>query len=168
MRLLSSPRMRTALNCLLLLTCMAAFETEAASQGAEVRNKVMARVDIGSGGGGPINVIFNLYRVQSSCCDPCRIEPRRPCRMCCPLLMNAPDYSVTLSSNETNSGSSELKFENIDPGTYLLVNKVDGVSAGLELFVKVEEDSKINLGKIAVDNGRPRSAAGDRLPPREN
>jgi hypothetical protein len=111
----------------------------------------MAQVDLGggSGGGGVDSATFDLYKVQASCCDACKTEPRRPCRKCCAPLKD-PDYSVTLK------GDGVLKFENIVAGSYLLVNKADGVDAGLEKVINVKDDSKINLGKIAIDYGRPR------------
>lgn len=148
-------------GCLLLLATGAIFASGGGAQVGERRNKVMAQVDIGSGGGGSSDVTFSLYRVQAGCCAPCKVPPRRPCRMCCPLLRSDPDYSITLS------GSGTLKFENIDPGTYLLLNKADGGLAGLEQVLQVEENSNVNLGKIEVEVRRPRGAAGDRLPPRE-
>lgn len=116
--------------------------------------KVMAKVDAGGtggGGGAPSKVTFNLYRIEPICCEPCKAT-QRPCSDCCPKT-----GAFLKSQTITGTGRPEkLEFKDVPPGTYLVINEVDGRRAGYERVIEVREGEKTDLGDLAVDNGTPR------------
>ncbi len=152
---------------ILILFAAIVLSMSSVTQGRIRASNIMARVVIRRPVvGGSSNVTFDLFKLQSrSCCDACKLEPKRPCRKCCNLLRE-PDYSVTL----TKSGT--LKFENVSAGTYLLVNEIRGKPAGLEQFIDVNESGNVDLGKITIDSGFPlrkeRGPVYRPLPPPKN
>lgn len=140
--------LKTAKHIGYLLITLIALSVAASAQ-QNKSGKITAKVDIESGAGGTSGVIFKLFRVQSSCCDPCKKPPAKPCRKCGCILGAPPVTSVTLM----RGGS--LKFDALPAGTYLIVNEVDGKNAGYEKFIEVQANKKADLGGLLIDTGQP-------------
>jgi hypothetical protein len=148
-------------NIFCLLIVLSALSVTGLAQPGRL-GKVMAQVDMGGGGGGGISsVTFELYRAQSGCCDECKKPPERPCRKCgCVIAANLVG-SRTFKTDGRQEVKDLLEFKDLPPGRYLFVN-----DAGLEKFVEVKGDAKIDLGTVVVDDGRPfKPPASHRLPP---